>query len=200
MSICQSTFICRDRVPWLASLHRAERHSARGLHSCGPVPGSSRRSVTATLQERPALGLFGSQGINAGASYLSSTSVSFWERTRIWRGVWQTQYRKSQIRDTPGCGSSQSSTRPRDPRRGVRRRVIGGCDLHLRTEDWYQARSRFGLSESTRSPGASGRLNLIIRNGLSGAFRRKCVGKFFKCGRLAAENNATVSFDFIKQQ
>ena len=50
MSICQSTFINRDRVPRSAALYVVEGQSARDLHSCGPVRGSSRRSVTATLQ------------------------------------------------------------------------------------------------------------------------------------------------------
>jgi|GEM_PF-6718537 len=50
MSFCQSTFINRDRPPRSAPLPGAEGLSARGLHSCGPVQGSSRRSVTATLR------------------------------------------------------------------------------------------------------------------------------------------------------
>ena len=48
MSICQSTLINRDRAPPKAQLPGAEGQSARGLHSGGPVQGSSRRSVTAT--------------------------------------------------------------------------------------------------------------------------------------------------------
>ena len=50
MSICQSIFVNRVEVPQSVSLHGAEGQSARELRSCGPVPGSSRRSVTATLR------------------------------------------------------------------------------------------------------------------------------------------------------
>ena len=50
MSICRSTPICRDRIPRSASLHGTEGQSTRGLHPCGPIQGSSRRSVTATLR------------------------------------------------------------------------------------------------------------------------------------------------------
>ena len=50
MSICRSTSICRDRIPRSASLHGTEGQSTRGLHPCGPIQGSSRRSVTATLR------------------------------------------------------------------------------------------------------------------------------------------------------
>jgi len=49
MSICQLTFINQERDPRSAPAW-AEGQPARGLHSCGPVRGSSRRSVTATLQ------------------------------------------------------------------------------------------------------------------------------------------------------
>jgi len=49
MSICQSIFINHHRAP-PSDAAWAEAQSARGLHSCGPVQGSSRRSVTATLQ------------------------------------------------------------------------------------------------------------------------------------------------------
>ncbi len=48
MSICQTTFVNRNRVARSAPLHGAEGQSARDLHSCGPVLGSSRRSVTPT--------------------------------------------------------------------------------------------------------------------------------------------------------
>ena len=50
MSICRSTSICRDRIPRSASWHGTEGQSTRGLHPCGPIQGSSRRSVTATLR------------------------------------------------------------------------------------------------------------------------------------------------------
>jgi hypothetical protein len=44
------------------ALHGPEGQSARGLHSCGTVQGSSRRSVTATL-ERSQSGAFHFHGV-----------------------------------------------------------------------------------------------------------------------------------------
>ena len=51
MSICQSIFIYRNMVSRTEESQWTERQSSRDLEWYGPVPGSSRRSVTATFCE-----------------------------------------------------------------------------------------------------------------------------------------------------